>query len=115
MEVIISWIGDREQFRHDHRDVTIRLVLPRLSRQDVESEPDREVPEHRYDDVDALYVLAGMVEFVTGDTSVRVGPGTHVAAPAGAPNAFREAGPGKAGVLVLRAPEGGFTVRIRDS
>jgi mannose-6-phosphate isomerase-like protein (cupin superfamily) len=95
--------------------VTIRLDLPRLPLCEIEPDPNLEVPEHRYDDVDALYVLAGTVEFVSGDTSVRVGPDTLVPASAGAPHGFREAVPDKAGVLVLRAPEGGFSVRVQNS
>jgi quercetin dioxygenase-like cupin family protein len=115
VKVAISRTGDGEHFTRDDRDVTIRLDLPQLSVHEIEFDHTFEVPEHRHDHVDALYVLAGTVEFLSGGTSVRVGPDTLVAAPAGAPHGFRNAGPRKARVLVLHAPDGGFADRVRNS
>jgi quercetin dioxygenase-like cupin family protein len=115
MGAIISRPGDGERFVRENRVVTIRVELPQLSIHEIEFDTTFEVALHDHDHVDTMYVLAGEVEFLDGDHVVHAGPGTLLATPAGAKHGFRNPGPGRARVLVLHAPDGGFSKLIRDT
>jgi quercetin dioxygenase-like cupin family protein len=72
------------------------------------------VPLHTHDDhVDAFYVLEGEVEFTVDGETLRAGPGSYVAAPAGVPHGFRNAGEGELRMLNTHAPHAGFLERLR--
>ena len=115
MNAIITRPGEGERFVRENRVVTIRLDLPQLSVHEIEFDETFEVPKHRHPHVDALYVLAGTVEYASDDAVVRAGAGTLVAAPPGAAHGFSNAGPGAARVLVLHAPDGGFADIVRNT
>ena len=61
---------------------------------------------------DEFYVLEGEVVFTAGDDEVVLGPGGFISSPPGARHGFRSAG-GRARVLNLHTPGGGFTDGIR--
>jgi quercetin dioxygenase-like cupin family protein len=115
MGAIISRPGDGERFVRENRTVAIRLDLPDLSIHEIEFDITFDVAGHTHSHVDAMFVLAGQVEFLDGDDYVRVGEGTLIAAPPGARHGFRNPGPARARVLVFHAPDGGFAQVIRDT
>ena len=70
------------------------------------------VDPHSHDDhVDSFYVLDGEVDFLAGDATVRLGPGSYFAAPIGVTHGFRPVGPAR--VVNLHAPDAGFAGRAR--
>ena len=74
------------------------------------------VDEHVHDDhVDSFYILEGEAEFTLGDETVRAGPGTFVAAPAGVVHGFRSVGDVDLRVLNVHAPNTGFARRFRGN
>jgi quercetin dioxygenase-like cupin family protein len=115
MQAIISRPGDGERFVRANRTVTIRLDRPELSIHEIEFDTTFEVAGHTHTYVDAMYVLHGQVEFLDHDDYVPAAPGTLIAAPPGACHGFRNPGPGRARVLVLHAPDGGFAEVIRET
>jgi quercetin dioxygenase-like cupin family protein len=112
---IISRPGDGERFDRENRTVTIRADLPQLSIHELEFDTTFEVAQHTHNHVDAMYVLDGEVELLSGDDVARVGPDTVVAAPVGALHGFRNRGPRKARLLILHAPDGRFSEMIRGT
>ena len=56
----------------------------------------------------------GEVEFLTGERTIRGGPGTYVAVPQGVLHGFRNAGESRIRVLNIHAPAVGFIERLRD-
>lgn len=115
MKAIISRPGDGERFLRQNRVVMIRLDLPELSIHEIEFDSTFEVTQHTHSHVDAMYVIDGQVEFLDGEDIVRLGPGALIAAAPGVRHGFRNPGPGRARVLVLHAPDGGFAQVIRDT
>jgi quercetin dioxygenase-like cupin family protein len=111
--LIINRPGDGERFVRSNRTVTIRLELPELSIHEVEFDTTFGVSQHRHDHVDALYVLDGEIEFVSGNDVIRAGRDTFIAAPPGTCHGFRNPGPCNARVLFLHAPDGGFSEVVR--
>src|SRR5918912_298573 len=75
-----------------------------------EKGPDPHI-HHRH--TDAFYVLEGELELAAGDDEVRAAPGTWYSAPRGFRHGFRNPGPGRARVLNVHTPHGGFTGRVR--
>jgi quercetin dioxygenase-like cupin family protein len=115
MPAITTRPGEGERFERENRTVTIRVDLPELSAHEIEFDSTFEVPPHQHGHVDAMYVLHGEVEFLDGENTIRARPGTLIAVPAGAQHGFRYRGPGRARVLVLHAPDGGFARLVRDT
>ncbi|HET8741641.1 MAG TPA: cupin domain-containing protein [Gaiella sp.] len=70
-------------------------------------------PHVHADFVDSFYVLAGEAEFVVGDETVRAGPGSFVAAPAGLAHGFRNVGGSELRLLNVHAPNVGFAEALR--
>ena len=113
-DVVVSLPGTGERFERGQRVITIRVDLPGLSALEIEFDEAFDVSPHEHDDhVDAFYVLEGEVEFTAGDETVRVGPGTIVAAPPGSRHGFRGVN-GRARVLNLHAPDAGFNDWVRS-
>jgi mannose-6-phosphate isomerase-like protein (cupin superfamily) len=63
--------------------------------------------------VDSFYVLEGEAEFLVGDESVLLGPGSFVAAPPGVVHTF-SGGPGRSRLLKVHAPSLGFHEWLRE-
>jgi mannose-6-phosphate isomerase-like protein (cupin superfamily) len=106
-----------ERVSRGHRDHRILVELPELEVVELRFGPDFEGVElHSHEDhVDSFYVLAGEAEFVLADETVRVGPGSYVAAPVGAVHGFRNVGDGELRMLNVHAPNVGFADRLRKA
>jgi quercetin dioxygenase-like cupin family protein len=115
VRAIISRPGHGERFVRENRTITIRLDLPELSIHEIEFDTTFAVARHSHSHVDAMYVLDGQVEFLDGDDIGRVGAGALIAARPGTRHGFRNPGPGRARVLVLHAPDGGFAQIVRET
>jgi quercetin dioxygenase-like cupin family protein len=102
--------GEGERFQRANRVVTIKVDLPEISIHEIEFDPTFEVPTHTHDHVDVMLVLDGEIELLGDMRGRRAGPGTIVAARAGTRHGFRNPGPGRARLLILHAPDGGFSV-----
>lgn len=107
--------GEGERFVRSNRTVTIKADLPQLSIHEIEFDTTFEVPPHTHDHVDAVLVLDGEIELLGERDATRVGPGTVVAVPPGTPHGFRTPGAGRARLLILHAPDGGFSKVIRTT
>ena len=110
---IIRPPGEGERFQRANRVVTIKVDLPEISIHEIEFDPSFEVPPHTHTHVDAMLVLDGEIELLGEMCGRRVGPGTVVALPAGTQHGFRNPGPRRARLLILHAPDGGFTAMVR--
>lgn len=110
---IIRPPGEGERFQRDDRVVTIKVDLPEISIHEVEFDPTFAVPPHAHDHVDAMLVIDGEIELLGVMGGRRVGSGTIVAVPAGTRHGFRNPGPGRARLLILHAPDGGFSALVR--
>src|SRR2546423_1235144 len=101
--------------RRPERDVTIKAALGQVTVTESryasrERGPD---PHVHWRHVDAFYVLDGEVESRAGEDVVRAGRGIFLAAPRGSRHGFRSAGPARAKVLTLHAPDAGFAASVR--
>ena len=112
-QLILSGPDDGERFDRHNRAVTIRIDLPQNSIHELEFDTTFEVAQHTHEHTDTMYVLDGEVELLCGGEVLRAGPGTLIAAPAGTPHGFRNPGPRNARVLIIHAPDGGFSEMIR--
>lgn len=110
---IIRPPGEGERYERANRVVTIKVDLPELSIHEIEFDSSFAVPPHVHDHVDAMLVLEGEIEILGELGGQRVGPGTVIAAPAGTQHGFRNPGPGRARLLILHAPDGGFAAMVR--
>jgi mannose-6-phosphate isomerase-like protein (cupin superfamily) len=109
--------GGGEKVARAHRHHTILAELPELEVIELRFGPDFEGvdPHSHADHVDSFYVLEGEAEFLMGDETVRLGPGSYVAAPAGVVHGFRNAGDGELRMLNVHAPNVGFAGRLRNA
>jgi mannose-6-phosphate isomerase-like protein (cupin superfamily) len=107
---------DGEKVVREARHHRILAELPELEVIELRFGPDFEgVGLHSHDDhVDSFYVLEGEAEFLVGDETLRLGPGSYVAAPIGVPHGFRNAGEGELCLLNVHAPNVGFAQRLRQ-
>ncbi|HEU5491220.1 MAG TPA: cupin domain-containing protein [Gaiellaceae bacterium] len=115
MEGILAGPDEGEKVSRGPRDHRILAELPELEVVELRFGPDFEgVDPHTHDDhVDSFYVLDGEAEFVMGDETVRLGPGSYVAAPIGVVHGFRNVGDRELRMLNLHAPNVGFAERLR--
>ena len=91
----------------------IRVDLPDIGAIEIDFDETLVVDPHTHPDhTDSFLVLEGQVEFTAGDETVVLGPGGFISSPPGARHGFRSAG-GRARVLNLHTPSGGFTDDIR--
>ncbi|MFY9580746.1 MAG: cupin domain-containing protein [Gaiellaceae bacterium] len=102
--------NEGERLEGSTRVATIKIARDELSLVDFELEAGFEGPErHAHDDhVDSFYVLEGAPQFLLGDETVRLGPGSFVAAPIGLTHTFANPGPDRARLLNMHAPSCGF-------
>ena len=68
-------------------------------------------PHSHADHIDSFYVLDGEIDFLAGEETVRLGPGSYFAAPIGVTHGFRPVGPAR--VFNMHAPDAGFARRTR--
>jgi quercetin dioxygenase-like cupin family protein len=107
--------AEGERLSAQKRIATIKIGREELSLVEFELEPGFEGPEpHAHgDQVDSFYVLEGEAEFLVGDESVLLGPGSFVAAPPGVVHTF-SGGPGRSRLLNVHAPSLGFHEWLRE-
>lgn len=115
MDGVLVGPEDGERVARGPRDHRILAELPELEVVELRFGPDFEgvEPHSHADHVDSFYVLEGEAEFVMGHETVRMGPGSYVAAPIGVVHGFRNAGDGELRMLNVHAPNTGFAVRLR--
>jgi mannose-6-phosphate isomerase-like protein (cupin superfamily) len=108
--------GDGERLEASTRVATIKIGRDELSLVEFELEAGFEGPDpHAHDDhIDSFYVLEGEPQFLLGDETVRLGPGSFVAAPIGFAHTFANPGPDRARLLNLHAPSRGFHDFLRN-
>jgi quercetin dioxygenase-like cupin family protein len=112
-EPIVSRPGEGELHERGDGYRLIRADLEHIGAIEIEFDETLVVPPHTHaDHTDSFFVLEGEVEFTAGDETVVLGPGGFISSPPGARHGFRSAG-GRARVLNLHTPGGGFTDEIR--
>jgi mannose-6-phosphate isomerase-like protein (cupin superfamily) len=92
---------------------TVRAETTELSLFELEFDERWEgVDPHSHNDhVDSFFVLEGEVEFLLGEETTNVGPGTCVAAPPHVTHGLRPVGPAR--LFNLHAPDAGFAAHAR--
>jgi mannose-6-phosphate isomerase-like protein (cupin superfamily) len=115
--VILLGPGDGESVPGEHRDFVVKAERDQFEVIEFSCDPEfGPVDPHVHPDkFDSFYILEGELEFTIGDETVRVGPGSFVAAPPGVGHGFRNPGPGRARFLNVHAPSDGFIERVRQA
>jgi quercetin dioxygenase-like cupin family protein len=112
---IVSRPGEGEMHDRDDGYRLIRVDTEQLGVIEIDFDETLVVPAHTHTDhADSFLVLEGEIEFIAGDETVVLGPGSLITAPPGARHGFRSAG-GRARVLNLHAPGAGFAESIRET
>jgi quercetin dioxygenase-like cupin family protein len=110
---IVSRPGEGELHERSDGYRLIRVDLEHIGAIEIEFDESLVVPPHTHPDhTDSFLVLEGEVEFTAGEETVVLGPGGMISSPPGARHGFRSTG-GRAKVLNLHTPGGGFTDEIR--
>jgi quercetin dioxygenase-like cupin family protein len=111
---IVASDDDGERFETPESTITIRGDRPELSLLELAVEPAwAGVALHQHDDhVDSFFVLEGEAVFLPEGRTVRVEPGTLVAAPIGVEHGIGQVD-APARFLNLHTPDGGFAESIR--
>jgi mannose-6-phosphate isomerase-like protein (cupin superfamily) len=114
-QAIVLGPGEGESIPGEHRDFVVKAERGQFEVIEFSCEPEfGPVDPHIHQDkFDSFYILEGELEFTIGDDTVRVGPGSFVAAPPGVRHGFRNPGPGRARFLNVHAPSDGFIERVR--
>jgi mannose-6-phosphate isomerase-like protein (cupin superfamily) len=107
--------GDGERLEANNRIATIKIGRSELSFVEFDLGPGFTGPDpHAHDDhIDSFYVVDGTPEFLVGDTRLRLGAGSFVAAPIGVVHTFSNPGPERARLLNVHAPSRGFHEFLR--
>jgi quercetin dioxygenase-like cupin family protein len=115
-DAVLLGAGEGELLNGPNRVATIKVGREEIALIEFELEPGFEGPDpHAHDDhIDSFYVLDGEVTFLMDGETVRLGPGSFVAAPLGVEHAFSNPGPGRARVLNIHAPSVDFHERLRE-
>jgi mannose-6-phosphate isomerase-like protein (cupin superfamily) len=102
--------GEGERLEGNTRIATIKVGREELALIEFELEPGFDGPgPHTHDDhVDSFYVLDGEPEFFVCGETLRLGPGSYVAAPIGVEHTFSNPGPHRARLLNIHTPSRGF-------
>jgi quercetin dioxygenase-like cupin family protein len=114
-DAVLLGAGGGERLEANDRVATIKAGRDELSFVEFDLAPEWDGPDpHSHDDhIDSFYVLDGEPEFLMGDTRVRLGAGSFVAAPRGVVHTFGNPGPGRARLLNVHAPSRGFHEFLR--
>jgi mannose-6-phosphate isomerase-like protein (cupin superfamily) len=109
-EAVFLGPDEGERLEANTRVATIKIGRDELSLIEFELEPGFDGPDpHSHDDqIDSFYVLEGEPEFVMVDETLRLGPGSFVAAPIGVSHTFGNPGQNRARLLNMHAPSTGF-------
>jgi quercetin dioxygenase-like cupin family protein len=115
-EAVFLPAGEGERLEGDNRFATVKAGREELALIEFELEPGFEGPDlHSHDDhIDSFYVLEGEPEFLAGAETVRLGPGSFIAAPLGFRHTFANPGPQPARLLNIHAPSRGFHDFLRQ-
>ena len=115
-EAVFLRDGEGERLEANNRVATIKIGRDELSLVEFELEPGFQGPEpHTHDDhIDSFFVLDGEPQFLLGDETVRLGPGSFVAAPIGFMHTFANPGPDRARLLNVHAPSQDFHDFLRE-
>jgi mannose-6-phosphate isomerase-like protein (cupin superfamily) len=115
-DAVLLAAGEGERLAGSNRVATIKVGREELCLIEFELEPGFGGPDpHLHNDhIDSFYVLEGEPEFLMDGETVRLGPGSFVAAPLGVEHAFSNPGPERARLLNVHAPSTGFHDRLRD-
>jgi len=108
--------GEGKRLEANTRVATIKIARDEISLVEFELEPGFGGPDpHVHDDhIDSFYVLDGEPQFLLGDETVRLGPGSFVAAPIGFMHTFANPGPDRARLLNVHAPSQDFHDFLRE-
>ena len=108
--------GEGERLKGSNRVATIKTGREELALLEFELAPGFEGPDpHTHDDhIDSFYVLEGEPEFLAGDETLRLGPGSYIAAPIGFRHTFSNPGDRPARLLNIHAPSVGFHDWLRS-
>jgi mannose-6-phosphate isomerase-like protein (cupin superfamily) len=111
----VSGPGEGERLVSGNRVTLLKGVLPDLCFAEWALDGPFAGPDvHRHDDrVDAFYVLEGELDVSVEGTVHTAGPDTLASVPPGVRHTFGYRGPGKARVLNVHAPDGGFADYLR--
>jgi len=114
-EAVFLRPGEGERLETDTRVATIKAGRDEIALVEFELQPGFTGPDpHSHDDhIDSFYVLEGEPEFLMDGETVRLGPGSFVAAPLGVVHTFGNPGPEPARVLNMHAPSVDFHDFIR--
>jgi mannose-6-phosphate isomerase-like protein (cupin superfamily) len=112
---IVLHAAEGEQLTAPNRIASIKVGREELSLVEFELEPGFRGPApHAHEDqVDAFYVLEGEAEFLVGDESLLLGPGSFVAALPEVVHTF-SGGPSRSRLLNVHAPSLGFHEWLRE-
>ena len=113
---IVVDTGQGERLERGNRIATLKGVLPDLCVAEFEFDGPVEGPHlHSHDaQVDSFYVLEGELEMTVDESRHRAGPDTLASIPRGIAHTFAHRAAGKARVLNLHAPDGGFGEFLRS-
>jgi quercetin dioxygenase-like cupin family protein len=105
-----------EKLARGPRNHRVLAELPDLEVVELRFGPEFEgVDAHTHaDQTDTFYVLEGEAEFLMGEETLRLGPGSYVAAPPGVVHGFRVAGDQELCLLNIHTPNTGFIGRMRE-
>ena len=114
-EAVVSGHGEGERLRAGNRVALLKAVLPHICFAEFELDGSFDGPDlHHHDaQVDSFYVLGGEVEITIEDSRHVAGPETLASIPRGVRHTFAHSTPGKARLLNIHAPDGGFGEFLR--
>jgi quercetin dioxygenase-like cupin family protein len=116
-EAIVVLPGEGETIPGEHRVFVVTAELPELEVIEFACDPAfGPVDPHVHPaKIDSFFVLEGELEFTLDDETVRIGPGSLVAALPGFRHGFRNPGPTQARFVNIHAPSDGFIERVRQA
>jgi mannose-6-phosphate isomerase-like protein (cupin superfamily) len=114
-EAVVSGPDEGERLVSGNRVAVLKGVLPHICFSEFELDGSFGGPDlHHHDaQVDSFYILEGDVEMTIEDARHVAGPETLASVPRGVRHTFAHPTPGKARLLNIHAPDGGFGEFLR--